>query len=71
MYKVFVKGALINQILQNNNLKIYLLRFVLWFIMLLFLRICCLNSLCLEHNIEDVRGVVKPLNNIINTIIII
>lgn len=45
MYKIFVKGALINQILQNNNLKIYLLRFVLWFIILLILRIYYSNSL--------------------------
>nr|YP_009919059.1 NADH dehydrogenase subunit 5 [Tipula fascipennis]QMP96652.1 NADH dehydrogenase subunit 5 [Tipula fascipennis] len=40
MYNVFVKGTLINQMLQNNNLKIYLLSFVLWFIMLLILSIC-------------------------------
>lgn len=62
IYNVFVKGTLINQILQNNNLKIYLLRFVLWFIILLILRICYLNSLYLEHNTEDVREIVKSLN---------
>nr|AET13011.1 NADH dehydrogenase subunit 5 [Tipula abdominalis] len=39
MYNLFMKGALINQMLQNNNLKIYLLSFVLWFIMLLILSI--------------------------------
>nr|WVH44974.1 NADH dehydrogenase subunit 5 [Tipula cinereocincta mesacantha] len=39
MYINFIKGALINQMLQNNNLKIYLLSFVLWFIMLLILSI--------------------------------
>nr|UOU85130.1 NADH dehydrogenase subunit 5 [Tipula paludosa] len=39
MYQVFIKGSLINQMMQNNNLKIYLLSFVLWFIMLLILSI--------------------------------
>nr|YP_009261960.1 NADH dehydrogenase subunit 5 [Tipula cockerelliana]AMN09075.1 NADH dehydrogenase subunit 5 [Tipula cockerelliana] len=40
MYRVFIRGALINQMLQNNNLKIYLLSFVVWFIMLLILSVC-------------------------------
>nr|YP_010146015.1 NADH dehydrogenase subunit 5 [Tipula nova]QQO80824.1 NADH dehydrogenase subunit 5 [Tipula nova] len=39
MYKVFIQGSLISQMLQNNNLKIYLLSFVVWFIMLLILSI--------------------------------
>nr|UOU84922.1 NADH dehydrogenase subunit 5 [Nigrotipula nigra] len=39
MYMIFNQGALINQVLQNNNLKIYLLSFVLWFIMLLILSV--------------------------------
>nr|WVH44987.1 NADH dehydrogenase subunit 5 [Tipula legalis] len=37
MYNTFISGALISQNLQNNNLKIYLLSFILWFIMLLIL----------------------------------
>nr|QQP21483.1 NADH dehydrogenase subunit 5 [Tipula melanomera gracilispina] len=37
MYYLFMNGALINQVLQNNNLKIYLLSFIFWFIMLLIL----------------------------------
>ena len=45
IYQVFIRGSLINQIIQNNNLKIYLLSFVLWFIILLILRIYYLNSL--------------------------
>lgn len=63
IYIVFIRGALINQMLQNNNLKIYLLRFVLWFIILLLLRIYYSNSLYLERNIEDVKEIVKSLNN--------
>nr|QNE85810.1 NADH dehydrogenase subunit 5 [Tipula varipennis]WVH45000.1 NADH dehydrogenase subunit 5 [Tipula varipennis] len=39
MYLIFMRGALISQMLQNNNLKIYLLSFVLWFIMLLIFSI--------------------------------
>nr|UPX88389.1 NADH dehydrogenase subunit 5 [Nephrotoma quadrifaria] len=39
MYMFIMKGALTNQVLQNNNLKIYLLSFMLWFIMLLILSI--------------------------------
>nr|YP_010028958.1 NADH dehydrogenase subunit 5 [Tanyptera hebeiensis]QOU09750.1 NADH dehydrogenase subunit 5 [Tanyptera hebeiensis] len=39
MYMNFMSGALLNQLLQNNNLKIYLLSFVLWFIMLLILSV--------------------------------
>jgi NADH-ubiquinone oxidoreductase chain 5 len=39
IYRMFIQGAVLNQVLQNNNLKIYLLRFVLWFIILLILRI--------------------------------
>nr|YP_010981250.1 NADH dehydrogenase subunit 5 [Pselliophora bifascipennis]WOE90380.1 NADH dehydrogenase subunit 5 [Pselliophora bifascipennis] len=35
MYYNFMKGALLNQMLQNNNLKIYLMSFVIWFVMLL------------------------------------
>nr|WVH45013.1 NADH dehydrogenase subunit 5 [Tipula yasumatsuana] len=37
MYKMFIGSALISQSLQNNNLKIYLLSFIIWFIMLLIL----------------------------------
>nr|YP_010392985.1 NADH dehydrogenase subunit 5 [Tipula aestiva]UPX88786.1 NADH dehydrogenase subunit 5 [Tipula aestiva] len=39
MYKMFTKSSMINQMLQNNNLKIYLLSFVLWFIILLIFMI--------------------------------
>nr|UZC78770.1 NADH dehydrogenase subunit 5 [Nephrotoma sp.] len=39
MYIYIMKGALFNQVLQNNNLKIYLLSFMLWFIMLLILSV--------------------------------
>nr|QUO98719.1 NADH dehydrogenase subunit 5 [Nephrotoma tenuipes] len=39
MYTFIMKSALVNQVLQNNNLKIYLLSFMLWFIMLLILSI--------------------------------
>jgi NADH-ubiquinone oxidoreductase chain 5 len=45
IYKLFIQGAMVNQMLQNNNLKIYLLSFVVWFIILLILRIYYSNSL--------------------------
>lgn len=37
LYNSLKKNSEFNQIFQNNNLKIYLLRFVLWFIVLLML----------------------------------
>lgn len=37
LYKRLIYSSKINQLIQNNNLKIYLLFFVLWFIILLIL----------------------------------
>lgn len=48
-----VKTSKIRQFFELNNLKIYLILFVLW-IFLIFI-IFYLNSLILEHNIEDIR----------------
>nr|YP_010868911.1 NADH dehydrogenase subunit 5 [Hilara brevispina]WGU46327.1 NADH dehydrogenase subunit 5 [Hilara brevispina] len=37
LYKMLIKYSQVNQIVQNNNLKIYLLLFILWIIILLSL----------------------------------
>jgi NADH-ubiquinone oxidoreductase chain 5 len=53
----------INQWCQYNDLRLFLMFFVLWFTVLIFI-IVYLNSLCLEHNIEDVIEVELPLSDI-------
>jgi len=58
IYQSLKKGSFYNQIFQNNNLKIYLISFIFWLIILLgFIRIY-LNSLYLEHYIEDIMEVI-------------
>lgn len=58
LYYNLAKNSQLNQILQNNNLKIYLLSFVFW-IVIVFMYIICFysNSLYLEYNTEDVREI--------------
>lgn len=43
LYNNLIKSSQLNQILQNNNLKIYLLRFVFW-VIILYLCVICLYS---------------------------
>ena len=58
LYLLIINYSKYNQIIQNNNLKIYLLFFVIWFIILLRLVVFIyLNSLYLEHNIEDIKEI--------------
>nr|AMH85481.1 NADH dehydrogenase subunit 5 [Eudasyphora canadiana] len=40
LYKSLIKHSQLNQILQNNNLKIYLLSFIFWIIVLYMYMIC-------------------------------
>lgn len=47
-----------NQLFQNNNLKIYLISFVFWLIILIRLLIFYLNSLYLERDTEDVNEII-------------
>lgn len=58
LYYNLIKNSQLNQILQNNNLKIYLLSFVFW-VVILFMYIICFysNSLYLEYDTEDVREI--------------
>ena len=59
LHKTMILLSNFNQILQNNNLKIYLLRFIIWIIILVCLMFgYYLNSLYLELNTEDVTEVV-------------
>lgn len=62
LYKNLKFNSLILQTFQFNNLKIYLIRLVLWLIILISLLIIYLNSLNLERNTEDVKVIVKFLN---------
>lgn len=58
LYYNLVKNSQLNQILQNNNLKIYLLSFIFWIIILYMYIICFYsNSLYLEYDTEDVREI--------------
>ena len=57
LYNQLINYSQFNYIIQNNNLKIYLLIFVLWIIILSLFLILYLNSLYLEYNIEDVREI--------------
>lgn len=63
IYQNLIYYSQLNNLLQNNNLKIYLLSFVLWIIVLLnCLFFLYSNSLYLEYNIEDVREISWFLN---------
>lgn len=45
------------QFLQNNNIKIYLTLIILWLVILLIFIFIYLNSLYLEHDIEDIKEI--------------
>jgi hypothetical protein len=53
----------VNQWWQYNNLKLFLMFFVMWVIILMFI-VIYLNILYLEYNIEDVIEVVIPSSGI-------
>lgn len=55
IYGVIKDYSIIFFIYQLNNFKIFLFRFVLWVIIFIFVLILYLNSLNLEHNIEDIK----------------
>jgi len=63
LYKKLINYRQFNIYLQNNNLKIYLLLFVIWVVILFFIIIFIYsNSLYLEYNIEDVKEIYLSLN---------
>lgn len=58
LYQKLVKYSQILFLIHNNNLKIYLILFVLWVLVLLnFLLFLYSNSLYLEYDIEDVMEI--------------
>lgn len=58
LYYNLVKNSQLNQILQNNNLKIYLLSFIFWVIILyMYIIYFYSNSLYLEYDTEDVMEI--------------
>lgn len=59
LYNNLKLNSFYNQLFQNNNLKIYLIRFIFWLIILTCLLIIYSNSLYLEHNIEDINEIIK------------
>lgn len=55
LYNYLSKKSIILQVFQNNNLKFYLLRFVIWIILLILIQIFYLDSLNLKRDIEAVN----------------
>lgn len=56
-YFLIKRFSYLNQILQNNNLKIYLIIFIFWVFILVSLIFRYLNSLYLERDTEDVKEI--------------
>lgn len=58
LYYNLIKNSQFNQLLQNNNLKIYLLSFIFWVIILyMYIIYIYSNSLYLEYDTEDVMEI--------------
>jgi len=57
LYWVLFNLGRVNQWFQYNNLKVFLGFFVMWIVILLFVLVFYLNSLCLERDTEDVDEV--------------
>jgi NADH-ubiquinone oxidoreductase chain 5 len=53
IYWLLIHLSSVNQWWQYNNLKLFLMFFVMWVVVLIFI-IVCLNILCLEYDAEDV-----------------
>lgn len=63
LYNKLIDFSKLSLYIQNNNLKIYLLLFVLWILILFnFIIFNYSNSLYLEYNTEDVREIILFLN---------
>ena len=45
------------QVIHFNNIKLYLLRFILWVIFVILILIFYLNSLYKEHDIEAIKEI--------------
>lgn len=60
IYNLIAYFAVINQQLQRNNLKVYLIITIFWviFLVIFILAFIYLYSLYLEHNTEDVKEIV-------------
>ena len=56
IYLFFKSCSTLNQNIQNNNFKIYLILFLLWIIVFIFLNYS--NSLYLEYDTEDVMEII-------------
>jgi len=58
LYLNLKKYSKLNQLIQNNNLKIYLIFYIIWILILIFLFLLYLNSLYLEYDIEAVMEII-------------
>lgn len=58
LYQIFTGWSKINQWWQNNDLKTYLISFILWVIILLCLISLYSNSLYVERDTEDVNEII-------------
>lgn len=63
MFWFIIYLSRVNQWWQYNNLKLFLVFFVMWIIILIFI-VVYLNILCLEYNIEDVIEVILPSSKV-------
>lgn len=57
IFLILKKYSIFYYFYQINNFKIYLFRFVLWIVIILFILFIYLNSLYIEHNIEDIKEI--------------
>lgn len=59
LYNNLKNNSIIIQFIHMNNIKIYLIMMTIWLIILFLFILIYFHSLYLEHNIEDIKEIIK------------